>query len=272
MKRCSICKLHTPTGLLCSECMKDPFRAEELRAVLAEKMKLNDLKKTYRKSFTEIKDINSPEFWNRLLERDRIKEQNSPIVGDRIKIVLRMIEKLKGRLLDVGFGHGFIEERLSTGDAFDLYGIDISQRAVKRLKRTINGDFKMGSILEIPFTDNFFDVILALEILEHIPPHNTFRAIKELYRVLKVGGNLIVSVPLNEGLEEMYRDRINPSGHVRVYTPELIKAELKIARFKIRQERYLFAFKDLYWFKNLLRRTLFKNRWQPNNIILHAIK
>jgi len=244
---------------------------EELRTILAEK-KLNDLKKAYQKGFAEIKDINSPEFWDRLLKKDRTKEKNSPITTDRIKTVARMIGELRGKLLDVGFGHGFIEEYLGTGRAFNLCGIDISHRAVERLKRTVSGDFRVGSILEIPFTDQFFDVVLALEILEHVPPHNTFKAINELHRVLKIGGSFVVSVPLNENLEAMYKKGMNPNGHVRVYTSNLIKAELKIAGFKIQQEKCLFAFRNFYWLKNLLQKTLLKSRWQPNDIIALAIK
>lgn len=260
------------TRLLCCECIKDPFIVEELRAILAEKMKFDELKKTYRKNFAEIRDINSPEFWDKLLIESKEREKQSPITRDRIKTVTEMIGGLRGKLLDVGFGHGFIEEFLGTESLFDLYGLDISHRAVERLKRAVNGSFQVGSVLKIPFTDKTFDVILALEILEHILPHNNFRAINELYRTLKVGGSLIVSVPLNEGLEEMLRKGINPSGHVRVYTPELIKAELKMAGFKIRQEEYLFAFKNLYRLKNLLQKTLLKNRWRPNVIVVSAIK
>lgn len=260
------------TRLLCCECIKDPFRVEELRAILAEKMKLDDLKKTYRKSFAEIRDINSPEFWDKLLVENKERERQSPITRDRIKTVARMIDGLQGKLLDVGFGHGFIEEYLGTESTFDLYGIDISQKAVKKLQKAVNGDFKVGSILEIPFTDKFFDVVLALEILEHIPPHNTFKAIDELHRVLKVDGTLIVSAPLNEGLEEMCRDGINPSGHVRVYTPQLIKTELQITGFQIQKERFLYAFKTLYWLKKILPKTILKNKWIPNNIIILAQK
>lgn len=275
MKRCNVCKLSATTRFLCNKCIEDPFRVEELRALLAEKTNLNDLKKTYRKGFAEIRDINSPEFWDKLLgeSEEKEKEKQSPVTRDRIKTVAKMIGESQDKLLDAGFGYGLIEKYLNKkGIIFDLHGIDISQKAVKRLREVIYGNFRVGSILEIPFTDKFFDVVLALEILEHIPPSKTFKAINELYRVLKGGGILIASVPLNEGLEEMYRRGINPNGHVRVYTPELIKAELKIPGFKIQQEKYLFAFKNFYWFKDLLRKILLKSRWRPNNIIVLAVK
>lgn len=268
MKKCVICKAPVKTELLCNGCAGDPFKVEDFRAFLAKKKRLEDLNKTYKKSFAQIKDINTPEFWDRVLLKNEKEERKSRITKERIKAVTRMISGLSGKLLDVGFGYGFIEELLSKGNSFTFYGIDISQTAVKRLKKKIIGDFGVGSILKIPYKDNFFDVVLALEILEHISPYNTLKAINELYRVLKAHGALIISVPLNEDLKKMYKSGINPNGHVRVYTPELIEAELKIAGFKIQQEEYLFAFRDFFWLKNQLRRALLKGRWQPNNIVV----
>lgn len=272
MKRCSVCKLPAATRLLCSKCKEDPFRVEEFRALLAEKRELKGLEKTYRRGFPETKDINTPEFWDKLLVERREGDKQGSITRERIKTVLGMIDGLQGRVLDVGFGHGFIEEYLIKKGNFDLHGIDISQKAAERMKKIVDGDFRVGSILKIPFANKFFDVVLALEILEHIPPHSTFKAINELYRVLKAGGTLVVSLPLNERLEEMHKREINPSGHVRVYTPELIKAELNIAGFKIRQEKYLFAFRNLYWLKTLLQKILLRGRWQPNIIVVLATK
>ena len=72
--------------------------------------------------------------------------------------------------------------------------------------------------------------------------------------------------PMNEGLGEMDN---NPNGHVRDYTEFLVKAELKIAGFKILESEALYAFTNFYYFKKLLSKFL-KNRWQQNNIIIKA--
>lgn len=247
----------------------DVFELERLRDELAKSRKLKKLKKTYKESFAEIKNINSPEFWDKLLSNNRKREEKSPISRDRINTVIKLIRARKGRLLDVGFGYGLIEENISK-NTFDLYGIDISQKAVKRIKRMTKGNFKKGSILDISFQDEFFDVVLALEVLEHISPHNTFRAFSELKRVLRSGGILVVSVPLNEKLEEMCKKGVNPSGHVRIYTPELIEAELQIIGFQVHQKKFLYAFKNFYWLKKALQTVILKNRWVPNNIIILA--
>jgi len=132
--------------------------------------------------------------------------------------------------------------------------------------------FKKSNILKIPFEEGYFDVVIVLEVLEHIPPSKTFLALTELKRVMKKGATLIVSVPLNEGLKEMVNKGINPNGHVRVYAPELIVAELKIARFKVKRKIFLFAFKEMYFIKKLLQKSILRKRWKPNNIIIFANK
>ena len=93
------------------------------------------------------------------------------------------------------------------------------------------------------------DIVLVLDVLEHLPTNKTYEAYSELIRVLKPGGTLIVSVPLNEGLEEMLKHGKNPNGHLRAYTPDILKTELKLSGFKIIRECYLFAFSKLYFLK-----------------------
>ena len=53
--------------------------------------------------------------------------------------------------------------------------------------------FVQGSIVELPFADNTFDNIVAMEVLEHVTDQRL--AFSELSRVLKNGGRLIISVP-----------------------------------------------------------------------------
>lgn len=256
---------------LCENCMKDPFRVEKGRDILAKDNKLNLLMKTYNKNFGEFLNINSPGFWDKLLSINRKTEKKSSITRDRVQTVIKMLGDQGGKLLNVGFGYGFVEEKIPK-HLFELYGIEISQEAIEKLKKKVEGNFKMGSILDIPFQSESFDFVLVLEVLEHISPHDTFTALGELKRVLKKRGILIISVPLNEGLEKIYKNGLNPNGHVRVYTPKLIKAELQLAGFKINKERMLYAFGTLYTLKLLLQRTVFKHKWKPNNIVILAQK
>ena len=55
-------------------------------------------------------------------------------------------------------------------------------------------------ITDIPVGDNFFDVVICTEVLEHLP--NPIAALQELSRVTKSGGKLIVTAPLGSGIHQ----------------------------------------------------------------------
>jgi ubiquinone/menaquinone biosynthesis C-methylase UbiE len=57
-----------------------------------------------------------------------------------------------------------------------------------------------GDILNLPFPDNYADVVEAHQAIEHISMENQVPAYKEIYRVMKKGGRFIMSVPSFNGL------------------------------------------------------------------------
>lgn len=241
----------------------DPFRLEELRSQLAEAKDYSELKKTYSPKLPEISDQNTPKLWDKLnFELKDIKAQN-PMMWDRINTVAGMIPKGVNKVLDVGFGGALLEDIVA--DSYDWYGIDISPKSVKTSSgKHPDKHFQVGQITNLKFPKNYFDCVLVLEVMEHILPRLTFKALSQIYKVLKPSGHLIVSVPLNEGLEHMSS---NPNAHVRVYTPALIEAELKIGGFRILDKKFLYAFHRYYYIKKL-----FGFLKQPNIIILLAQK
>ena len=141
----------------------------------------------------------------------------------------------------------------------------------KAKKRFPYWSFQVGNILRLGFMSNFFDCVTILEVMEHIQPHFTFAALKEVYRVLKKGGTAIFSVPLNENLEEMILRGCNPNAHVRLYTPEIVNMELKISGFMIKKIKLLYAFHRYYYLKTFITK-LFDKMAKPNNVIVLAKK
>lgn len=248
-----------------------PFQLEHRRATLARAGNLESLIKTYDIKYPEILDLNTSNLWDKLNAVGITKKIN-PMAWDRVNTVVSLINN-KSKMLDIGFG-SYIVENLITQQKKNvkIYGVDISKESVIRAKKKFpHGEFQVGTILKLPYKDKTFDLVLALEVMEHIQPHNTFKALTEVYRVLKKNGHFIVSVPLNENLEEMISEGKNPNAHVRIYTPELIKAELTIAGFKILREKYLYAFHSFYRLKSLLC-SMIPNLRNPNNIIVEVIK
>lgn len=96
-------------------------------------------------------------------------------------------------VLDAGCGEGFTLEYLrinSIGKTFE--GIDFLEKAVE-IGNKVHPKIKLkkGSIYELPYKDNSFDLVLSTEVLEHLD--NPEKALKEIFRVSKK--YVLLSVP-----------------------------------------------------------------------------
>lgn len=251
---------------------KNPFRIEDLRDRLAHSQKYSELGKTYSDELPEIKDLNSKPFWNERMYADWSTLESNSIYKDKINIISKFLSNKKGDLLDIGFMWGSVEKKIEKYPNLKISGIDISDEAVKFARSHLKGVYKVANIFDIPFKSNHFDFVLALDVLEHIRPSKVLNAYKEIKRVLKKKGTFIISIPINERLEVMLNKGINPVGHLRTYTPDLIKAELKLAGFKVLRTDKRYAFKKHYAIKSALIKTLPDNFRQPNLLIIFAKK
>jgi SAM-dependent methyltransferase len=107
----------------------------------------------------------------------------------------------------------------------------------------------VADILELPFKDNFFDLVICAEVLEHI--FNSKIAVAEMMRVLKPGRNLVVSVPryLPERicwtLSESYHTADN--GHVRIYRKKELMELLTSAGALSWSMHYAHSLHTPYW-------------------------
>lgn len=248
--------------------MKDsPFEIERKRQNLASAKKYKELAETYIKKYPEIKDLNTPKLWDDIYSKDVKLSDQDGMTKDRIKTAVRFLPRKQIRVLDIGAGMGFIEELISGDKNINLYANDFSKRSLKILKKKYKGEFSLQSIYTLNYKPNFFDAVLILEVLEHIPPSKTFSVLSKVNLLMKIGGTLIVSVPMNEGLNKM---KNNPSGHVRTYDENLIKVELEIAGFRVLASKTFFAFSDNYLFKKFVSKII--KRKNPNNIVIKAIK
>ncbi|OGM05327.1 hypothetical protein A2715_05625 [Candidatus Woesebacteria bacterium RIFCSPHIGHO2_01_FULL_39_32] len=256
------------------EIPKDPFRLDELRNELAFRRKLKELKATYSKRFPEIPDWNTPTLWDKLNPEYIVTKESNPIAYDRFRTFTKLLKKIKGKVVDVGAGSGVLEGFIEKeGLNLDWYGVDIAPKSIQQLKKKYPyWNFSIGDAKKLPFKNNLFDCVIVSEVLEHIPPKYTFKALSEVQRVLKHNGKLIISVPLNEGLPEMIKKGINPNAHTRAYTIYLLKAELELAGFKVDWQKELYAFSNNYTLKTFIVKYVLPGIRQPNNVILLARK
>ena len=88
------------------------------------------------------------------------------------------------RVLDAGCGEGILVEEFAGRLAIE--GIDPNYSSER---------VRSGSVTALPYADDTFDRAMCLDVLEHLTFEEQPRALAELFRVLRPGGELLVSVP-----------------------------------------------------------------------------
>lgn len=154
--------------------------------------------------------------------------------GDsRNKLVISLLKDTypnldQKKLLDVGCSEGAFLDYLRL-NKLNFMAIDIDDTAINFCKeRGFEKNIRYGSILDIPFNKNSFDIVTALDVIEHV--ENDLRALTEMKRVCKKGGILFLIVPAHKWLwssnDEAYH-------HHRRYDVKRIKHLAKVCRLEI---------------------------------------
>lgn len=89
-----------------------------------------------------------------------------------------------GKILDVGCGMGALVLELCR-NGIDAFGIDVADVAIHNLNLKLPNRFQVGSILNLPYEDNYFDTVVTTDCLEHLKPEDIPLALEELYRITK---------------------------------------------------------------------------------------
>lgn len=110
--------------------------------------------------------------------------------------ILRLMNVHGGALLDVSCGEGQLLRFASKRDT-EAHGIDISDVAA-RIAQTHSGAYALtGNAEELPYANNSFDYVTNIGSLEHY--ENMPRAVKEMARVLRIGGTACILLPNTYG-------------------------------------------------------------------------
>lgn len=111
------------------------------------------------------------------------------------RFCLSLAGVLEGRVLDLGCGPGRMTDVLgSSGSRIRLFASDLSfQQCRTTAQKSCRPHVCQSDAEHLPFRDNAFDAIFMIEVLDHL--YEPVKAIREVRRVLKPGGRLIVSVP-----------------------------------------------------------------------------
>ena len=117
----------------------------------------------------------------------------------RLRIVRQEVERIGlpqgARILDAGCGSGRVLDELARFG--DVTGVDLSHSAVAAAWERGHSVLQ-ARVEELPFADRTFDLVTCLDVIEHTP--DDLRALRELVRVTRPGGYLLVTAPAYQSL------------------------------------------------------------------------
>ena len=167
-------------------------------------------------------NINNPDYWD--------SHQTATDFGLRQEKYAELAGKGE-RVIELGCG---LSPFLSRVDFKERWGVDYSPKTIEEAKKLYSGvNFAVGSATETPFRDNYFDVAVAGEIIEHL--EKPWELVREMERIAR---KIIISTPILEFLDpehlwQFYVDDFKQLG----FNVEVINSD----RFKGRS--YIFASK-----------------------------
>jgi ubiquinone biosynthesis O-methyltransferase len=178
------------------------------------------------------------EIFRNISATQRVKEKR------RFETILRMVNRKSSlKILDVGCGHGELSCSMAPF-AFSVTGIDLAEKDIKaatefaQMKDKTNVSFQVCDAMNLgtTFAENSFDIIICSEVLEHILDLKA--ALEGFIHVLKPGGQLIISVPYNENIQQfvcIHCGRTTPAyGHVNRFDKTFITGHLEEAGIKVK--------------------------------------
>lgn len=137
-------------------------------------------------------------------------------------------------LLDVGCGTGKNLEAFSR--LLKTFGTDMSKEALRFCKKRGLKNLALGDGETLPYKKNTFTIVTALDVVEHTDDR---QILAEIYRVLKPGGYLIVTVPAFQFLWSKWDEVLH---HQRRYTTRSLEAVISQTEFVPLKTSYLYSF------------------------------
>ncbi len=193
--------------------------------------------------------MNQEDLWDAYIEMHEDEFSNDGRIRyDNLKdIILHYKGNGNKNLLEIGFGYGYFIEKLSNN--FKCFGIDYSPKIVEFAKNRFESkkiNISQQNIENTNFEDNYFDVIIAVEVIEHLPDSVLNNGIKEVKRILKPGGVFIGSVPADEYLKKetvfcpYCKKSFHKVGHQNSFSKENLKNLFKKDNFQCEIKRMFF--------------------------------
>jgi 2-polyprenyl-3-methyl-5-hydroxy-6-metoxy-1,4-benzoquinol methylase len=175
-------------------------------------------------------------------------------------------------ILDIGCGDGALALILGKGAA-KVVGLDINAPAIDRANciaavtaKSIKAEFVCKKLEEAGFDDGYFDKIFSFSVIEHIP--NYTEVLREAHRVLKPGGQMVISVDSLMGMSAERIERHRAVFSVQHYfTPHNLSELLKEIGFASIEVYSIFTSEySRSWFSRVMDHP--KERFNPVRSLL----
>jgi SAM-dependent methyltransferase len=154
----------------------------------------------------------------------------------RRQVLERVISGLRlpgrARILDAGCGSGRNMVELARHGS--VSGVELSPTSVELARARNAGEVIAGSVLEMPFESDSFDLAVCLDVIEHLA--DDVGALRELRRVVGPGGSLLVTVPAYQWLWSGH-DEVNHH-HRRYSSRSLERAAAQAGWEKVRTTHF----------------------------------
>jgi 2-polyprenyl-3-methyl-5-hydroxy-6-metoxy-1,4-benzoquinol methylase len=162
----------------------------------------------------DFKNINTKEYWDSIYQREGGAEKNWRKYPEKFEFIAKTLladMAPDAKVLELGCGVGIFANHLkNVKPSIDYFGIDISEVAIEELKKT-GLDGAVQSVPPLKFTGEA-DVVIALELLEHLDQEPREQIVKEISELIGKTGKAVLSVPNDcMGAEDVAEHRVKYS-------------------------------------------------------------
>ena len=167
----------------------------------------------------------------------RLEDSHWWYVGMRGQ-ALRLMNDLYGSrrnlaILDAGCGTGGTLPHLARyGEAT---GLDFCEDALAFCRRRGLRRLVQGSVLDVPFRDGSFDLVVSFEVLYHRAVTDDEAALREFYRVLRPDGHLLIRLPAHNWLRGGHDEVVHTRSR---YSASEVRQKMRRAGFRVERASY----------------------------------
>jgi len=142
-------------------------------------------------------------------------DTNDEMYYEHLNRYVSLEDQISGKIvLDAACGVGYGTNILADS-ATKVYGIDIDKESISYAQKKYFSDnitFEVASVTKLPYEDNYFDVVVSFETIEHLSRKDQEKFLAEIKRVLKEDGRLIISTPD----KTEYSEKIDHNNHFHI--------------------------------------------------------